>query len=42
MNIQADTSSLRTLGNQVLENASEYQNEVLKVYESVDNLSASW
>ena len=42
MNIQADTSSLRTLGNQVLENASEYQNEVSKVYESVDNLSASW
>ena len=42
MNIQADTSSLRTLGNQVLENASEYQNEVLKVYVSVDNLSASW
>ena len=42
MNITADTSALRTLGNQVLENAGEYKSEVTKVYTNVDNLSSSW
>lgn len=42
MNITADTSALRTLGNQVAENAGEYKNEVTKVYANVDNLSSSW
>lgn len=42
MNISADTSALRTLGNEVLENAGEYKSEVDAIYREVDNLGASW
>lgn len=42
MNISADTSALRGLGTQVLENSKEYQTEVDKIYASVDSLSSSW
>lgn len=42
MNISADTSALRVLGNQVLDNSKDYKTEVDKIYATVDNLSASW
>lgn len=42
MNISADTSALRTLGTQVLDNSREYQAEINKVYTNIDNLSANW
>ena len=42
MNISADTSALRTLGNEVLANAGEYQSEVNTIYREVENLGANW
>lgn len=42
MNISADTSALRKLGNEVLANAGEYQSEVNTIYREVENLGANW
>lgn len=42
MNISADTGSLRALGEQVMELAGQYANEVKSIYTNVDELSSSW
>lgn len=42
MSIHANPESLRKLGNNVLDNAREYDSEVNKIYATVENLRNSW